>query len=443
MAHEVDPGMRSTSRQSDLAAGADLLGAWAISAGNKSWLSGWMLPTSMFFCDGGAPEQMCASACHGLPGFDGLETEAIHIRRGVPGFCNGAFEDDACGVMPLPIRYSSQHRQEEQPPPERLDPLASFESFGTETLFEDGDLKFQEPHVVAHVRTRPGSPRVPCPAAAPSGPAWTPRPAGAGDAHGSAGMFPAPPAALAASFYSRHSVASSFCSNRLPAQAAPLAMLAAADHEPPEFVTDGLHPKAAAVHPKVELAASMAGPGGAAAEAPSGAALAAQDPHVLATPKHPAAEPAYVRGLKLGGFYRAGLNEVYIERPMELVSFGGRETYWGTTGRYFMYFSEQTRTWVIEKVSRLESARNGSSYGVVHSPEAFDPVSSECVAVQDAASPDDGGTGDMRSLDEAAQRKCKYWWEWDGSAGKWVPNFKAGIESRGKARLVPMPEAKK
>eukprot|EP00927_Polykrikos_kofoidii_P056573 TRINITY_DN50675_c0_g1_i1.p1 TRINITY_DN50675_c0_g1~~TRINITY_DN50675_c0_g1_i1.p1 ORF type:complete len:415 (+),score=35.58 TRINITY_DN50675_c0_g1_i1:212-1456(+) len=116
----------------------------------------------------------------------------------------------------------------------------------------------------------------------------------------------------------------------------------------------------------------------------------------------------FARAVKLVGFRRAELNDVFVERLSDRrSSVCGRETYWSRSGAFFLFFNELTRTWAIDKKGRFAKVRQKRSGGFVHSPEGFD-ISGVLL--------------------------CKGWREWDREAKHWVLYPNAGVEYRGKVR---------
>merc|ERR1711972_254671 len=121
------------------------------------------------------------------------------------------------------------------------------------------------------------------------------------------------------------------------------------------------------------------------------------------------------RGVKLTGFRNSGLNELFVENADDEFMINGRETYWSSSGDYFLYRSESTNTWGAAKAKRFKQVRDGSSNGVAHSPENFE------------------------IWQTAAMLAKKAWREWDAEENKWVTRQGSGVESRGKVRKKDAP----
>jgi len=96
-----------------------------------------------------------------------------------------------------------------------------------------------------------------------------------------------------------------------------------------------------------------------------------------------------------------------------------RETYWSSSGDYFLYRSESTNTWGAAKAKRFRQIRQGQNNGIAHSPEGFE--------IWQTAS---------------SMLVKKPWREWDAESGKWITRQGAGVESRGKVKKKQAPNDK-
>jgi len=124
------------------------------------------------------------------------------------------------------------------------------------------------------------------------------------------------------------------------------------------------------------------------------------------------------RGVKLRGFKDDGLNVLFVENTESQCQVNGRETYWSTTGDFFLYRSASTNTWGAARAKRFSQVKTGNSNGVAHSPEGFE----------------------IWDMDKSASPRP--WREWDAEAGKWLTRPGAGVESRGKVRKKDNPAEK-
>jgi len=120
-----------------------------------------------------------------------------------------------------------------------------------------------------------------------------------------------------------------------------------------------------------------------------------------------------VRAIKLTGFEIPGLSDTYVEDSSIEFMVNGRETYWSSSGDYFLYRNDQGNTWALAKAKRFTDVRSGdNSGGVAYAPEGFDIWS-------------DGPSSSVR----------KAWHEFDSRSGKWKKSEASGVESRGKIEL--------
>jgi len=127
--------------------------------------------------------------------------------------------------------------------------------------------------------------------------------------------------------------------------------------------------------------------------------------------------PVVLRGIKMAGFRLADLNVLFVESTDPDTKVNGRETYWSAANDYFLYRSEATSTWGAAKARRLQAVRDGTSNGVVHSPEGFEIWDSQAVIAHSK----------------------RGWREWDPEQSKWVMRAGSGVESRGKVRPKASP----
>jgi len=141
-------------------------------------------------------------------------------------------------------------------------------------------------------------------------------------------------------------------------------------------------------------------------------------------PQSPAASTPgqFYRAVKLGGFDNPHLNALFVERTSPAFRVNGRETFWPTSGYYFIYRSMGTNTWGIAKAKRFEAVKVNKSNGVAHSPEGFEL---------------------WLEVNETQTATKKNWREWDVQANKWVSRPGAGVVSRGKVRPKAMTAAAK
>jgi len=125
----------------------------------------------------------------------------------------------------------------------------------------------------------------------------------------------------------------------------------------------------------------------------------------------PAPQQAKVyRGVKLGGFNRRELNDLFVEKTQAAFEVNGCPSYWTASGDYFLYYSRSTRTWGVGKAKRFEDVKMQKNNGIAHSPQLCDLWS---------------------------EQPTRGWTEWDSSNGKWVMRPGSGVESRGKVRPLP------
>jgi len=117
------------------------------------------------------------------------------------------------------------------------------------------------------------------------------------------------------------------------------------------------------------------------------------------------------RAVKMTGFKNPGLNDMFIENNEPSYIINERETYWSSTGDFFLYRSASTNTWGAAKAKRFQNIKDGKSNGVAHSPEGF-------------------GLWDSGKV----VRLKKAWREWDADASKWMSRQGSGVDSRGKVR---------
>jgi len=71
---------------------------------------------------------------------------------------------------------------------------------------------------------------------------------------------------------------------------------------------------------------------------------------------------ARLRTVELGGFTMSSLNEEYLEGPSLDFSMQGRETYWQSSGKYFMYYCKRFDKWRIAEISAFGQNMEGGCY---------------------------------------------------------------------------------
>lgn len=76
-------------------------------------------------------------------------------------------------------------------------------------------------------------------------------------------------------------------------------------------------------------------------------------------------EAAKLRTVTLGGFLIESLNEEYLEGPNAEFEMQGHETYWQSSGSYFMYYCQKFRKWRVAGISAFGHNKNGDCFGFV------------------------------------------------------------------------------
>lgn len=126
--------------------------------------------------------------------------------------------------------------------------------------------------------------------------------------------------------------------------------------------------------------------------------------------RSPSPERRSLPAVVLQGFKTPGVDGLYVGSPQLLCAINGRETYWSTSGEYFLYHAASTNTWGVAKAKRFSRIRAGQSHGVAHSPTTFD------------------------LWHPAALLAKPSWREWDAEEGRWGTRLGSGLASRGRVR---------
>jgi hypothetical protein len=116
-------------------------------------------------------------------------------------------------------------------------------------------------------------------------------------------------------------------------------------------------------------------------------------------------DEAKPHGVKIAGFRRNGLNQLYVERRDEAHVIDGRETYWSVSQDYVLYFSTSIDAWCITASSRFHKVKAGNWVAIAHGPRGKD--------ILDVDRP-------------------RGWREWQ--ATDWVPLDVAGVQDVGRVR---------
>jgi len=67
----------------------------------------------------------------------------------------------------------------------------------------------------------------------------------------------------------------------------------------------------------------------------------------------------------LGGFAMKSINEEYLEGPTQEFHMQGRETYWQSSGKYFMYYCQRFDKWRIAEISAFSKNVEGQCFAFV------------------------------------------------------------------------------
>jgi len=76
-------------------------------------------------------------------------------------------------------------------------------------------------------------------------------------------------------------------------------------------------------------------------------------------------DAAKLRTVTLGGFTTTPLNEEYLEGPTKDFDMQGRETYWQSSGEYFMFYCTRFRKWRIAALSAFGNNMQGNCFAFV------------------------------------------------------------------------------
>jgi len=79
-----------------------------------------------------------------------------------------------------------------------------------------------------------------------------------------------------------------------------------------------------------------------------------------------------LRTVTLAGFTRRGMNTTYFERRQRPYQVGGRETFWSTCEKYFVYWCGKESRWKATSASHLEKVQGGKSSCFMSAPAGAD-----------------------------------------------------------------------
>lgn len=76
-------------------------------------------------------------------------------------------------------------------------------------------------------------------------------------------------------------------------------------------------------------------------------------------------EAVKLHTVTLGGFKMKTINEEYLEGPNDEFSMQGRETYWQSSGKYFMYYCKRFDKWRIAEIRAFSKNLDGQCFAFV------------------------------------------------------------------------------
>eukprot|EP00927_Polykrikos_kofoidii_P045284 TRINITY_DN3920_c1_g1_i3.p1 TRINITY_DN3920_c1_g1~~TRINITY_DN3920_c1_g1_i3.p1 ORF type:complete len:288 (-),score=45.24 TRINITY_DN3920_c1_g1_i3:136-963(-) len=79
----------------------------------------------------------------------------------------------------------------------------------------------------------------------------------------------------------------------------------------------------------------------------------------------PPLQASMLRTVTMGGFVKKSLNQEYLEGPTKEFRIQGRESYWQTSGEYFMYYCRRFKKWRIAEISAFDQIKGGECFAFV------------------------------------------------------------------------------